>query len=556
MKTEIYLDGDFAIVGNQPCVSKLSDSRKITIAHTPTENFHQVQFVFDSEGCVIKDISYVFYGREFLLSDENCYYKCEYGYMYPFSMFGFMSKGKGITIIADSHKIGFIEIEKDDNKCCLTFGFEIYDDMAIDFLVYDHSSNIREGISAYHKWYKNKRGQLPKCADSAKDIFHVRRYFFNEELCPSAILGGGTVNLEEIYANDCEKLGGVDAGLFFDYAYDKATKIRCGNVNTIPFGDDLLCALRSQIENIRKKSSCKFFSYFDPYIVQDKSAMDSLYRDELPILRRDGKVSYIWDLKQWPPCVGTELWQNVSAEFIIEATEKLGCDGVYLDEVGNGNQYSCYNEKHNHPKGFSQFKAEREYILSLQNEIRGKLWMCEFPIADCEENYMDIVLSDTASLINIYRFIFPDIRFVRITGCDRPLGDNVWEINKSFFNGEGLWIDNDINNPVWYSEKVKTAIKKNYELFKKYQEFFTSDDVLPLYYVDESGVMANSFSYGGKTLLTFINPGEKEVTLKMKVDGISLIENLYPDFVIEGEGETFTIKLKSKSVGCAMFEKI
>lgn len=49
--------------------------------------------------------------------------------------------------------------------------------------------------------------------------------------------------------------------------------------------------------------------------------------------------------------------------------------------------------------------------------------------------YFKIVMSDTRSVLKIYRFIFSRIRFVRIINCDRQLGHSEWDINKSFFNG-------------------------------------------------------------------------------------------------------------------------
>lgn len=554
MNTEICLNDNFEItnaVHSQTCDES---GRRIRIKCSKNDGFSTVQFVFKKEQCDFFGISYIFYGREFVMSEGNCHFKCEYGFMYPFSMMGFLSKGKALTIISDSHKIGFVELEKNDEICRCTFGFELYGEETLEFLLCEHSPCLKAGIECYRNWYTGKYGKLPGAEKSAADIFHVRRYFFNSQLCTSHILDNQNVQLDKIFNDDCTQLGGIDSGLLFDFAYDKKTGIRCGNSTVIPFNDDVLLQLQRQIKEISAKSGCKFFCYFDPYLVQNGSDADNMYRSTLPILRRDGSVCYMWGKTQWAPCVGEEEWQRFSVAFISEAAERLCCEGVYLDEFGNGSQYNCANEGHNHAPGFSQVESESEYIGVLQREITGKLWMCEFPPPDYAMNNMDIVLCDTASLINIYRFIFPKVKFIRITGCDRPLGDNVWEVNKSFFNGEGLWIDNDINNGSWYSDNVKTAIREQYFILTKYKEFFNSDSPQPLIYKNSRGIAANKFTFGDKAVVTFINSSEMDFCCRVELEGLVPIENLYHKTKISDFNEnTFLLDIKSKSVGCALF---
>ena len=121
-------------------------------------------------------------------------------------------------------------------------------------------------------------------------------------------------------------------------------------------------------------------------------------------------------------------------------------------------------------------------------------------------NQFDIVLSDTKSLLNIYRFILPWIKYVRIIGCDLPLGDNEWEVNKSFFNGEALWLDNDPDNKTWYPENIKKVIRKQYEVLKKYGELIDEGVATPLFQIDAKNILCNRFEKNNQAIMMLINP--------------------------------------------------
>lgn len=554
MKTEINLNSDFEFINSDGLMNINADNNKLKIYCNGQNKHVEVKFNFMLSDSALAELTYAFYGREFLLSNESFHIKCEYGYMYPFSAITFLLSDKGVTLISSTAELEFIELSKNESECFFTFGFSCIDSSEIEFIKNIHSGNYVDGINAYRNWYIEKFGSLPQSRDDIKKAFHVRRYFFNRRLCGLHILDNNDVCLNEIYTDDCACFGGIDVALLFDFAYDEATDIRCGNTEPIHFNKSLKKNLQQQIQHIKETHQCKFFCYFDPYLIQDNSELDSLYRDYLPILKKDGSFCYIWDKTQWPPCLYEDIWQQFSTEYLNKAASELCCDGIYLDEFGNGTQYKCHNDKHSHGSAFSQIKTEAVYHQKLKESMPDKLWMCEFPPPDLYKNNFDIVLSDTRTLINIYRFIFPELKFVRIIGCDRPLGDNEWDVNKSFFNGEGLWLDNNPRDESWYPESIKKVIRNQYSILKDYCEYFTSDKAEALYHITEDGVLVNKFEYNKKAVLTFINPTDNKVCTEIQFENLQLIKNLYEETPIKySDSKNFLLEIEKKSVGCALF---
>lgn len=550
MRTKIQFNSDFEAGNTISTDNLVINDKNIQFYGNLGET---VEVVIEFAVSDFSELFYAFYGKEFVVSNEECHYKCDYGYIYPFSMITFFTKKSGITLIINSPEFKKIELKKDKSGCYCVFEIFCKDTKPIEIITEKHSSDYKEGIKLYQTWYIKKFGSLPASCDAVKDVFHIRRYFFNRELCNCSIINGEEACLDKVYNNDCEQFGGIDAGLLFDFAYNKETNIRCGNINPICFSEDLQEQLKGQISEITSKNGCIFFAYFDPYLIQDNSEADKLYRKSLPILNKDGSFCYVWGEKQWSPCLAEEEWQKFSVSYINKAIKGLDCAGIYLDEFGNGSQFTCHNMSHRHLNNFSQKEIEAEYLSRLQREVSGKLWMCEFPPTDYAENKMDIVLCDTRALINIYRFIFPDLKFVRIIGCDLPLGDNEWDINKSFFNGEGLWIDNDADNLEWYPDNIKKLIRKQYEILKKYSNFFASPNVEPLFCITDEGVLVNKFIYQNMAILTFINPTDTDITTEIKLKNMTLLKNVYSDTKIDfGKENTVILKIKAKDVGCAL----
>ncbi len=438
-----------------------------------------------------------FPGREFVLI-ENPQIDCRYGFMWPTPFITFFSKDEGNTLIASDLSLYAVHIHKNENEIEVTFDFE--KEARIE--EYTHPANFKAGIQIYQSYYEKKYGPLSPMDEACQKSFRVRRLFFYPDFCQENILNN---RLDGIIEQDQKEIGGIDVGLFFDYAYNPRTKIRCGNLP--PYSLEKM--------NLEAKSKLKkTYVYFDPYLVQYQSPMD-VYRDSLQMKDQKGQNIRVWGEKQWHPYLLDQRWMDYSKQCIDYAQNFFQVDGIYLDEIGNGNQYP-FNQQ-------SQLEMEREYVKEIHKEHKDL--MCEFaPIEQMVANF-SMVLSDTKSIVNIYRFIFPQIRFIRVINCDYPMGHSEYELNKSFFNGEGLWIDGDTKDQTWYPSSMKEKIKKQYQVLQDYADCFSSTDCEPLYSISKEGIIWHRFTTDDRTIFTLLNPRNEKIQVSFEEE----MEMVYPE---------------------------
>ncbi len=536
----------------------------------------KLQFAFrsdhDGERYPARELEYCFPGREFVLSGEPCHYRCRFGYFYPLPFITILGSHKAKTLIAHDPVFDEIELIKEGEVIHVIFHYDMerkdMKDKKPQILCVEHERDFRKGFSVYRKWYAEYVARGTEFAGKAartRDCFYLRRYFFNQALCSNHILeADGGITLDSLYEDDCSQAGGIDAALLFDYAYNPGTGIRCGNAEPFPFGKETLSQLNAQIAGIREKGCIHVFAYFEPYLIENGSdwdrELDRKRPDERSPKIRDaaGRPVMVWGSHQWHPCLMEQEWQKISLNYLKQVTKRLDCDGIYLDEFGNETQYICCSHDHEHGN-MPQTRMEETYLSVLQRGVRPGMWMSEFPVPYTMADCFDIVLSDTRTLINAYRFAHPEIRFIRILGTDRPVGDNVPDLNKSFFNGEGLWIDNNLHDPVWYSSRVKEQMRLQYRLRHRYKDFFSSLEVMPLYPVRASSILCNAFFYGGQKLLTLLNPSESVDTVRISISrNKTAFDTMAETFltVLEDkeDGDYVMLDLEPWAIGCILID--
>ena len=455
--------------------------------------------LFNSE-----NLYYCFPGREFIYSNQERDFSCRYGYMWPIPFIAVNYRDDWTMYIADGETLAGVRICK--NNVSFTASFMWREETEKNSLTELHfTGGMRQMIQTFRTWYDDVRGKLAPMTDFMKNVFHVRRYFFYEKHSTSAVFRNGDIELEERYQEDCELTGGCDAGLLFDYSYDPGRDIRCGNADASVFDDIILEKLNRQLIEIQESSGTLFFAYIDPYIVENGSDWDKGFGNRLPIYDENQELLQIWRRDMWHPCLDSEDWQENICDFINKVTEVLHVEGIYLDEFGNGNQYECRRSDHFHKPSDNQIDAEKKFLTRLSDSFPEKVFMTEYAPVDRMNGMVGMVLSDTRTTLNIYRFIFPEIRFVRIVNCDGPIAGERYELNKSFFNGEGLWIGDDVRNKEWYPDDILYLIREQYSVLKEYKKYFSSSDVEPLISSSTEGIMANRFSYESNRIITFLN---------------------------------------------------
>ena len=446
--------------------------------------------------------AYCWPGREFLLSAEDARLQVERGYFFPLSFLTFVYQTCGYTLLLESD-FDALQLTKAGNELSVKLRYPA--GMAEAHLrICRHRPDWHEGLVAYRRW---RERHLPADAvrGALRGHFHLKRYFFHQELCRRhAQAADGSCRLLEQWREDGQ-MAGVDTLLLFDHAYRQETGLRCGLADPLEGLSDPE-VVRRQIRGIQEQGG-KVFAYFDPYLVDEGSAMARRQGRTAAIKQADGEIARNWGASSWHPCLTLPTWQRDSAAYIRRAVRSLPVDGIYLDELGNGTQYCCHDQGHRHPY-FRQTKAEAAYAKACLQAAPGRLSMCEFPPVDRMAGQFSAVLNDSASTLDIYRFAMPEIKCFRVINCDYPLGHNSFAVNRAFFNGEGLWLDNDLENEEWYPADILRRIKAQYEVLKKYADYFEAEENRPL---ERGGpILINRFGPSQDCLLTAINATDTE----------------------------------------------
>lgn len=494
---------------------------------------------------------YCFPAREFVLSDANCNFSCAHGYFFPLSYLSVLFDKFGYTFLSDTDFLK-VSIVKSEEKLRISFVYGSSIKRALIKCI-KHSSCWKDGLAAYKKWFE-QRAEYLFTKNPLQGKYHIKRYFFHKELCPKTIFEEGKCSFYQQYIQDSHLAGGIDAALLFDYAYDPSANIRCGNLNPLCGVIDIK-SLNEDIQKIKNENGCKIFIYYDPYLVQNGSYMDLKYGNDLKILDKDGNPKYIWDETQWHPCISQPCWIDESVRYLKKAFESIAADGIYFDEMGKGVTFKCCSKRHKHAD-YNQNDAEKYFVESVMKHFDDALNICEFPPSDRLAGCFCGVLNDTRAVFDIYRFCNHRTKYFRIINCDLPIGDNYYEVNKAFFNGEGLWLDNDLDNKEWYSQRVIDVIKEQYKVMKEYSKYFDSEDIEPLISSSNKFVLINRFTYENGSVYTAINTCKQTQKALMNI-GTGNLKILYrtKTDTAEQKGDEVEMTISPHEVMCLFIEK-
>lgn len=78
-------------------------------------------------------------------------------------------------------------------------------------------------------------------------------------------------------------------------------------------------------------------------------------------------------------CPHTDYWHGVMVDTMVEIVNEVGFDGVYVDQVGNGEQRNCADPAHNHTIHGGSFWAEAFYriLADVRSKVPPSMFMTE-----------------------------------------------------------------------------------------------------------------------------------------------------------------------------------
>jgi hypothetical protein len=121
-----------------------------------------------------------------------------------------------------------------------------------------------------------------------------------------------------------------------------------------------------------------------------------------------------------PMCPATSFWRRTVVEICRRIVEDLGCDGIYIDQVGAERAELCFDPNHGHPLGGGGFWLEG--YRQMARQLREKLG--PGPILTTEANWEGCI-ADYDVLLSYHRFgdemvpMFPAVYagLARTFGC-------------------------------------------------------------------------------------------------------------------------------------------
>ena len=134
-----------------------------------------------------------------------------------------------------------------------------------------------------------------------------------------------------------------------------------------------------------------------------------------------------------------------------------------------------------------------------------------------------------------------------------PIGNSADELNKAFFNGEGLWLDYDVRSKEWYPDDLKRVIREQTLFKKKYAAFLESSDAGHCRN-NGAGMAMNRFGYKEDELYTVINESRFPSCGPLPFAAADNIRIVYGDGCsFEQNGEQLLLRMPPRSV-CAVLK--
>ena len=466
-----------------------------------------------TDGAETGRLRYCFPGREFLLSEREVVLPAvASGYFFPLSFLTVIGRTAGCTLLFGGTALENFSFCKASDGVSVTLRFAVHSRSTITIV--RHGTDWKEGLACYRHWYAGANGAR-HLRPELHGCFQLWRCFFHPQLRPGST--GAQRDIEAELSLLAKEYGGAEAALFFDLAYDEKTKIRCGN------RDPLLTAV-PELSAVCASGLLPVL-YLDAYLVQEGSAVYRHAPQDFWQTDASGQPLKIWRADEWTPCLHLPDWQAFCRRYLAEARRRFPFVGVYYDEFGFGGQFRCANAHHGHAVPLDQIAEERAFVEATAPP--GMLRLAETFPSDRSLPAFHAVLSDSASLVDILRFAHPEVKVFKMTRCDCPGGEDRAFWDKALFNGEGLFLGNDLGNDVWYPASVRAKIRRNHRLLRQYADCFDASDCEPLVPLHDV-VLAHRFGGGGRQILTLFNPSGTVQRVNLPAAGGSITAEVPP----------------------------
>jgi len=242
-------------------------------------------------------------------------------------------------------------------------------------------------------------------------------------------------------------------------------------------------------------------------------------------------------------CPSSPIWHDILIELADSIQERLGTDGLYIDQIAAAAPYPCYAANHKHPKGGGEFWYE-SYKGIIDDMRAGHLKSGNIIFseenAECYIPVFDILLTvntphtPSCRIVPLYPLIYSDrvltTAYTYTPYFDVRLGDFRYQNMQCLLYGSQLgWVDPRL---LWVDEASEYEAKflKNLVEFRKHQhdvfiggeyvrEFVPEGDnpykVVPVFGGDYMVKGSEWISPKGKHVMYVVNSDSKPHTVTL-----------------------------------------
>lgn len=254
-------------------------------------------------------------------------------------------------------------------------------------------------------------------------------------------------------------------------------------------------------------------------------------------------------------CPSSPIWKGILLELADSIQNRLGTNGLYIDQIAAAAPYPCYAENHSHPKGGGEFWYEdyKGIIDEMRaNHLKDGNIIFSEENAECYIPVFDILLTvntphtPSCQIVPLYPLIYSDrvltTAYTYTPYTDVRNGDFRYQNMQCLLYGAQLgWVDPRL---LWIDEKteyeakfLKTLVefrKKQHDVFiggRYIREFIPEGDnpyvTIPVFGADYMVKGAEWLSGDGKRVLYVVNSDSKPHTVtlptgkKIKMEPVS-----------------------------------
>eukprot|EP00040_Diaphanoeca_grandis_P028556 m.165564 g.165564 ORF g.165564 m.165564 type:complete len:821 (+) comp31388_c0_seq1:121-2583(+) len=139
-------------------------------------------------------------------------------------------------------------------------------------------------------------------------------------------------------------------------------------------------------------------------------------------------------------CPSTTYWHNIMRDTMIQIVNEVGFDGVYVDQVGNGETRNCADPTHNHTINGGSFWAESFYsiLADVRAAVPPSMFMTEGTVEEVSGTGFDILLGLEWTDLPLWHAIYGGYGYAtgRAGSVNSPLGKGlVSEFTQQFMVG-------------------------------------------------------------------------------------------------------------------------